>query len=115
MKALRSSDAEKAQAAHSEEPFDELYGEGAFVSYRGFIGSEQRFAARLGRGIAAAAEFGDVIDCGENSRDEFLHLRAGFPAFRNHVSGWTDFVGLEFFEHMFFSIERAHVRAKKLV
>ena len=80
-----------------------------------------RYAARralrrsFAPGVATAAEFCDVIHGGADSRDQFLHLRAGFPAVGEGVRRGAHFVGLEAEQVLAFSVERAHVRTKKLV
>ena len=42
--------------------------------------ASRRFATVFRGWIATAAEFGEVIDSGADSGDQFLNLRAGFPA-----------------------------------
>ncbi len=60
-------------------------------------------------------EFGNVIDCRCDSRDQFLHLRAGFPAFGNGIAGGPHLVWLEALQVLALSVERSHVWSEELV
>src|SRR5262245_3203319 len=115
VEAPRVANTEQAQAGNGEQAFDKFCGQFAFVWHGRAVRGKQGFAARFGRMIRAATEVSEVFNNGINSGDEFLHLRAGFPAFRNGVGCRADFVRLEFFEQVLFAVERAHVRAEKLV
>ena len=82
---------------------------------RDFVCSEQRGATIFRGGIGASAEFGDVIDGSADAGDEFLNLRAGFPAIGRMVVGGANFVRMKLLEQLALAVERAHVRAEEFV
>ena len=81
----------------------------------GAIGGEQGAATILRAGIAAAAEFGDVVDGSADSGDQLLDLRAGFPAVGERVGRGANLVGIEAQQVLALAVERAHVGAEKFV
>ena len=78
--ALRIGDAIDAAAGDIFQAVDETPDEAGFVGNGGAIGGGESFAAGIGFGIAAAAEFGEIVDGGADTGDEFVNLRAAFPA-----------------------------------
>lgn len=81
-----------------------------------FVGGEQR-AAAIFRScwIGAAADFGDVVDGGADSGDQFLKLRTGFPAIGACIGRGANFIRMKFLEQLALAVERAHVRTEKFV
>jgi hypothetical protein len=115
--ALGIANTEKLKARDGEQAVDELREQRHFVVARDFVGGEERAAAifRCGGWIGAAADFGDVVDGGVDTGDEFLNLRAGFPSIGCVVVGGTHFVRMKFLEQLALAVERAHMRAEKFV
>jgi hypothetical protein len=112
---LGIADTEKFQTGDGEQTVDELCEQRHFVLARDFVGGEQFAAAILRVRVSAAANLGDVVDGGADSRDEFLKLRTGFPAIGACVGRGANFIRMKFLEQLALAVERAHVRAEEFV
>src|SRR5271156_4817037 len=86
-----------------------------FVLARRSVGGQQCAATILHRGIAAAANFREVIDRSADSCNQFVNLRSSFPAIWERIRGGTHLVRPEAQQMLALSVKRAHVRSKKLV
>src|SRR6266478_1979875 len=79
VEALGIADAEKAQLGNGEQAVEQACEKRGFVLVRYAIRGDQGAAAVFCGGIMTAAKLGKVVDGGADSRDQLLHLRAGFP------------------------------------
>src|SRR5207245_4469847 len=115
LESLGIGNSEKAQAGNRNQTFDQSRHKSAFVCHGRTIRGKQRRSAVLRRRIAAPPQLGEVFDRGMNPRDQFLHLRSGFPTLWNCIRRRTHFVRLEALQVLSLSVKRPHVRSEKFI
>src|SRR5882724_11034053 len=115
VKSLRISYAEDVYARNREQSFDESRNERRFIRPSRAVRGQQGLTAFFHRPIAMPPKFRNVIDRRRNSRDQFLNLRPGLPAFGRGVRRRSHFVRLEPFQVLLLAIQGSHVRPKELV
>src|ERR1700722_7426966 len=93
--ALLIRDAVNADAGNGFQAFDQTPDDFRFMGDGGKIGRGESFASRFRARVRAAAEFGEVFNGGADAGNQFVNLRAAFPAIGNLVGARSHFVWTE--------------------
>src|SRR2546423_4875984 len=108
-KSLRIPNPEETQSWNLQQALDQLCQQSRFVLMCGPVSRQQRTASMCYGRVATPSQLRNVVYRCADSRDLFLHLRAGLPAVGKSLRRGPHLIGLESQQVLALSIQGPHM------